>query len=165
MMARLMPLPKSRTFVDPARGLPMNKQRLLLTSALLAIALAACSAAPENPTRAKLLKDTAASMNAQLPKPYVDGLVQESVRVDDSKFIIDIRIPDVRIGAFDPKKLPAIHRQEQQDVIKHACNDKSELALLDAGATVVRHFIDQDRQAIFDVAAVKSDCSDPAAAP
>ncbi len=61
--------------------------------------------APEHP-----LQGLATRMNQGLPKPYVDGLITDSVRIVGDNLVIDIRIPDIKLEALEPQKIPLIRQ-------------------------------------------------------
>lgn len=110
--------------------------------------------APEHP-----LQGLATRMNQGLPKPYVDGLVTDSVRIVGDNLVIDIRIPDIKLEALDPQKIPLIRQQEQAELLGFACNDPELRPLLDEGKTKVgRRFVDQDRRLIFEIVVGAADC-------
>ncbi|MFT3807695.1 hypothetical protein [Arenimonas sp.] len=105
------------------------------------------------------LQDMATRMSQGLPKPYVDGLVTESVRAVGDNLVIDIRIPDIRLESLDPQKVPIIRQQEQAELMGFACNDPELRPLLDEGKTKIgRRFVDQDRRLIFEVVVGAKDC-------
>lgn len=110
--------------------------------------------APKSP-----LQNLATRMSEGLPKPYVDGLVTDSVRAVGDNLVIDVRIPDIKLEALDPRKIPIIREQEQAELIGYACNDAELRPLLDEGKSKVgRRFVDQDRRLIFEISVGAADC-------
>lgn len=105
------------------------------------------------------LQRLAGRMGQGLPKPYVDGLVIERVQVINNDIVTDIRIPDIKLEALDPAKIPLIRQQEQVELVAYACSDPELRPVLDEGKSKIgRRFYDQDRRLVFEIAVSLADC-------
>lgn len=96
--------------------------------------------------------------NARLPRPYVDGFVVRSIRVDGQRLVTDIASTDIALADLDPARIPQIRDQEQRDLISTTCGNPDLLALTHGGVTVVRRFLDKDGKLIFELAATDKFC-------
>ena len=105
------------------------------------------------------LQRVADKYNEHMPRFYVDELVMERAYVDGNRLIFDIHIPDIALKEMDPKKIPLIRAQEQNDLDQAACTDPDFASLTQHKAEVARRFLDRDRKAIFEIVAAVSQCN------
>ena len=98
-------------------------------------------------------------LNQSMPKPYVDGLVMESVHAVGNALVTEIRIPDVRVNQFDAEKIPLIQKQETGDLVQAACTTPELRALMHGHFQISRRFVDQDRRQIFELAVSEANCT------
>ena len=104
------------------------------------------------------LQRIADKYNEHMPRFYVDELVIERARVDGNRLVFDIHIPDIALKEMDPKKIPLIREQEQNDLNKNVCKDPDFKSLVQHKAQVARSFFDRDFKPIFEVVSTVPAC-------
>lgn len=101
-------------------------------------------------------------IGAQLPRPYRDGLVVESVHRDGDELVLVIRSAEITVAMA--KARPAVFdalRDDEQAAMQALCADPLFAPLHAAGGGVRRHFVDADGAVFFDATLKASDCLSP----
>lgn len=100
-----------------------------------------------------------ASMSKQLPAPYRDGLIIDSVHRHGDDLVQVIRSPDatVDMAKAKPKVFEALRRDEDE-AITELCADKTLAPIYAAGGNVRRRFVDANGAVFFEVTLKSSHC-------
>lgn len=126
---------------------------------LLACASAALLAGCGNGKLADAQRSAIATLSKQLPAPYRDGLVIDSVHRHGNDLVQVIRFPDasVDMAKAKPEIFEAL-RVDEDNAITELCADKALLPVYEAGGGVRRRFIDANGAVFFEVALKASHC-------
>ncbi|MGH8054988.1 MAG: hypothetical protein ACREP4_13825 [Stenotrophomonas sp.] len=103
-----------------------------------------------------------ASMSKQLPAPYRDGLIIDSVHRHGDDLVQMIRSPDATVDMAKAK--PELFEQlrvDEDNAITELCADKVLLPVYEAGGGVRRRFIDANGAVFFEVTLKSSHCISP----
>ncbi|MCD9088332.1 hypothetical protein [Stenotrophomonas sp. SY1] len=119
------------------------------------VMLASCG----NGTLADAQRQAVATMSKQLPLPYRDGLMIESVHRHGDDLVQVIRSPDatVDMAKAKPEVFEAL-RLDEDYAITDLCADATLLPLYNAGGGVRRRFIDANGAVFFEVTLKASHC-------
>jgi len=120
--------------------------------------LTAC--ADSNLTNAQ--RQAIAALGKQLPTPYRDGLIVDSVHRHGDDLVLVIRSPDITraMAKAKPEVFDAL-RADEQEAMHELCGEASLAPVYAAGGGVRRRFVDADGAVFFESALKASDCSSP----
>lgn len=130
----------------------------MLAAILLLPLLAACGKGNLDDAQQQAI----ATLGKQLPAPYRDGLVVESVHRHGDDLVLVIHFPDatVAMAKARPEVFEALH-QDEQNAMAELCTDKALAPVYAAGGGVRRRFVDADGAVFFEATLKASDCSSP----
>ena len=136
----------------------MRNTLILLFAGTSAALLAGCG----NGTLVDAQREAIATLGQQLPAPYRDGLVTESVHRHGDDLVVVIRFPDatVAMAKAKPDVFSAL-RQDEQEAIREVCGEPLLAPVYAAGGGVRRRFVDANGAVFFEVALSASDCPSP----
>ncbi|MBN8791495.1 MAG: hypothetical protein J0I01_04620 [Stenotrophomonas nitritireducens] len=137
---------------------PARPALRMLAAALLLPLLAACGKASLDDAQQQAI----AALGKQLPAPYRDGLVVESVHRHGDDLVLVIRSPDITraMAKAKPEVFDAL-RADEQEAMHELCGEASLAPVYAAGGGVRRRFVDADGAVFFESALKASDCSSP----
>lgn len=120
--------------------------------------LTAC--ADSNLTNAQ--RQAIAALGKQLPTPYRDGLIVDSVHRHGDDLVLVIRFSDatVAMAKAKPDLFEALRRDEQ-GAMAELCTDQALAQVYAAGGGVRRRFVDADGALFFETMLKASDCHSP----
>lgn len=129
-----------------------------LAAALLAALLAACGKGNLGDAQQQAI----ATLGKQLPAPYRDGLVVESVHRHGDDLVLVIRSPDITqaMAKARPEVFDAL-RDDEQQAMRELCEDPALAPVYAAGGGMRRRFVDADGAMFFEATLKASDCSSP----
>jgi len=129
-----------------------------LAAALLAALLAACGKGNLGDAQQQAI----AALGKQLPAPYRDGLVVESVHRHGDDLVLVIRSPDITraMAKAKPEVFDAL-RADEQEAMHELCGEASLAPVYAAGGGMRRRFVDADGAMFFEATLKASDCSSP----
>jgi len=130
----------------------------LLPVALLLPLLAACG----RDSLGDAQQQAIAALGRQLPTPYRDGLVIESVHRHGDDLVLVIRSPDITraMAKARPEVFDAL-RADEQAAMHELCGEASLVPVYAAGGGMRRRFVDADGAVFFEATLKASDCSSP----
>jgi hypothetical protein len=133
----------------------MRNTLILLLAASCAALLAGCGSGK----LADAQRVAVATMSKQLPAPYRDGLIIDSVHRHGDDLVQMIRSPDatVAMAKAKPDVFDALRRDEDE-AITELCADPTLAPVYAAGGGVRRRFIDANGAVFFEVALKSSHC-------
>lgn len=133
----------------------MRNTLILLLAASCAALLAGCGSGK----LADAQRVAVATMSKQLPAPYRDGLIIDSVHRHGDDLVQMIRSPDatVAMAKAKPEVFDALRRDEDE-AITELCADPTLAPVYAAGGGVRRRFIDANGAVFFEVALKSSHC-------
>ncbi len=129
-----------------------------LCAGLLLPLLAACG----NAALGDAQRQAIAGLSKQLPAPYRDGLVVDSVHRHGDDLVLVIRFPDasVAMAKARPDVFAALQQDEQQ-AMAELCDVAALAPVLAAGGGVRRRFIDADGALFFEATLHADQCPTP----
>lgn len=135
----------------------MRWRRPLLLAATLVVTAGCGNRALERAQRRAVEE-----IGAQLPRPYRDGLVVESVRRDGDDLVLVIRSADITVAMARarPEVFDAL-RADEQDAMLALCDEPALAPMRAAGGGARRRFVDADGAVFFDATLKASDCPSP----
>lgn len=133
----------------------MRNTLILLLAGSCAALLAGCGSGK----LADAQRVAVATMSKQLPAPYRDGLIIDSVHRHGDDLVQMIRSPDatVAMAKAKPDVFDALRRDEDE-AITELCADPTLAPVYAAGGGVRRRFIDANGAVFFEVALKSSHC-------
>lgn len=133
----------------------MRNTLILLLAGSCAALLAGCGSGK----LADAQRVAVATMSKQLPAPYRDGLIIDSVHRHGDDLVQMIRSPDatVAMAKAKPEVFDALRRDEDE-AITELCADPTLAPVYAAGGGVRRRFIDANGAVFFEVALKSSHC-------
>ncbi|MNN46709.1 hypothetical protein D3C81_1611010 [compost metagenome] len=133
----------------------MRNTLILLLAGSCAALLAGCGSGK----LADAQRVAVATMSKQLPTPYRDGLIIDSVHRHGDDLVQMIRSPDatVAMAKAKPEVFDALRRDEDE-AITELCADPTLTPVYAAGGGVRRRFIDANGAVFFEVALKSSHC-------
>ncbi len=120
------------------------------------LALAACSGMGDNTRQA--LTQVQAKLAPTLPKPYIEDLVIESVKVEGNALVEVIRSP---LGSAEKtRRNPRFNELQQAEELELRgwCKDPAIQPLFKTKAELKRRFVDRNGGVFFEVAMLASFC-------
>ncbi len=131
--------------------------RLLLTGTCAAL-LAACG----NAALTDAQRTAVTALQKELPTPYRDGLVTDSVHRHGADLVLMIRFPEatVAMAKAKPDLFNAL-RMDEQGAMTELCAYKVLAPVFAAGGGVRRRFVDADGKLFFETTLAAADCSPP----
>lgn len=132
--------------------------RMLLATVLLPALLAACGKGGLGDAQQRAI----AALGKQLPAPYRDGLVVESVHRHGDDLVLVIRSPDITLAMAKarPEVFDAL-RADEQEAMRELCGEAALAPVYAAGGGMRRRFVDADGATFFEATLKASDCSSP----
>ena len=133
----------------------MRNTLILLLAGTCAALLVGCG----NGKLADAQRTAVDSMSKQLPAPYRDGLIIDSVHRHGDDLVQMIRSPDatVAMAKAKPEVFEALRRDEDE-AITELCADPTLAPVYAAGGGVRRRFIDANGAVFFEVTLKSSHC-------
>ncbi|KRG42162.1 hypothetical protein ARC78_09415 [Stenotrophomonas pictorum JCM 9942] len=103
-----------------------------------------------------------ATLGTELPAPYRDGLVIDSVHRHGDDLVLMIRFPEATVAMAKAKPdLFAALRRDEAEAIAELCQEPALAPVYAAGGGVRRRFVDANGAVFFEVALSASDCPSP----
>lgn len=100
-----------------------------------------------------------ATLGKELPAPYRDGLIVDSVHRHGGDLVLVIRFPDASVAMAKAKpELFAALQQDEQQAMSELCDVAALAPVLAAGGGLRRRFIDADGALFFEVTLKAADC-------
>ena len=132
--------------------------RMLLAAALLPALLAACGKGGLGDAQQRAI----AALGMQLPAPYRDGLLVESVHRHGDDLVLVIRSPDITLAMAKarPEVFDAL-RADEQEAMRELCGEAALAPVYAAGGGMRRRFVDADGATFFEATLKASDCPSP----
>lgn len=126
--------------------------RRLLFAGLAASALAACGGRPD------ALDAAREALGANLPEPYFEDLVTESVIVQGRRLVLVVRSPGG--DADKTRQHPQFERlrQSEQEEMRTLCALAPVQALAGTDVVLVRRFVDRQDKVFFETTLPARDC-------
>ena len=130
----------------------------MLAAILLLPLLAACGKGGLGDAQQRAI----ATLGKQLPAPYRDGLVVESVHRHGDDLVLVIRSPDITLAMAraKPEVFDAL-RADEQEAMRELCGEAALAPVYAAGGGMRRRFVDADGAVFFEATLKASDCSSP----
>lgn len=126
----------------------------LAVACCLAPLLAACGG-----DDARALQQARDALAADLPSPYFEDLVVESVTVEGDALVQLVRSPAGRAGPTRASPRFDELRQSEQDALVELCAEPAIAALSATDARLVRRFVDREDGVFFEVEMPARDCA------
>lgn len=134
----------------------MRNVVLALTTGACIALLAGCS----DGNLADAQREALATLGKQLPTPYRDGLVTDSVHRHGDDIVFMVRFPDatVAMAKAKPQVFDALRRDEDE-AITELCHEPALAPVYAAGGGVRRRFVDANGATFFEVTLKASHCT------
>ena len=134
----------------------MRNVVLALTTGACIALLAGCS----DGNLADAQREALATLGKQLPTPYRDGLVTDSVHRHGDDIVFMVRFPDatVAMAKAKPQVFDALRRDEDE-AITELCDEPALAPVYAAGGGVRRRFVDANGATFFEVTLKASHCT------
>ena len=124
------------------------------TPCCLALLLAACGS-----DDARVLQHARDALATDLPRPYFEDLVVESVTVEGDALVQLVRSPAGRAGPTRASPRFDELRQSEQDALAELCAEAAIVARATTDARLVRRFVDREDGVFFEVEMPARDCA------
>ncbi len=133
----------------------MRNTLFLLVAATCVALLSGCG----NGTLTDAQRSAIGTLGKQLPAPYRDGLVVDSVHRNGSELVFVIRFPEasVDMAKAKPELFEALRRDEDE-AITELCAERALAPVYAAGGSVHRRFVDAKGATFFEVELKPSHC-------
>jgi hypothetical protein len=133
----------------------MRNTLFVLLAGASAVLLAGCG----NGKLADAQREAIATLNKELPAPYRDGLISDSVHRHGGDLVMMIRFPEatVAMAKAKPEVFAALQRDEDQ-AIGELCREPALTPVYAAGGGVRRRFVDANGALFFEVTLKSSHC-------
>ncbi|WP_305805269.1 hypothetical protein [Stenotrophomonas sp. YIM B06876] len=101
-------------------------------------------------------------LGKDLPTPYRDGLITDSVHRHGRDLVLVVRFPEATVAMAKAKPdLFAALQQDEQASMRELCAVKALGPVFAAGGGLRRRFVDADNRLFFETTLAASDCSPP----
>ena len=132
---------------------------IALLSTITGLMLAGC-ADKQDP-----VQEASTKMAADLPAPYVEDLVTESVSVEGNRLVLLVRSPNGSAGKT--REAPGFDalKDSEQAALRDLCGRPEIVPLIDGDAVLVRRFVDREDALFFEVELPARACATTPATP
>ncbi|MGV8960011.1 MAG: hypothetical protein ACOH1V_06455 [Stenotrophomonas sp.] len=129
---------------------------------LLMVAFVSLLAACGTGALADAQRQAITTFGKDLPAPYRDGLVTDSIHRHGRDLVLVVRFPDATVAMAKAKPdLFRALRQDEQGAMRELCQVTALAPVLAAGGGLRRRFVDADNQLFFDTTLAAADCPTP----
>ncbi len=138
----------------------MKHAPALTAASLLLAGLFVLSGCSDMPSRLQHARDALAR---DLPAPYFEDLVTESVKVDGIRLVFLVRSPTGDAGKTQNAPGFDLLRQSEQQEMRQLCALEAIQPLADTDAVLVRRFVDRHDALFFETELPARECHAPSA--